>query len=527
MPSLHQEKFLFKNERKSYPVVEFQSSGDESMNIPSFILETTWPRVLYFYHPFQAKFDYFQDQFVQIARHIRLESDILVLFYAISCAAHPTMCSNSDVILHQGRPLLKSYKSGSTIGTEILISDQGNKMSIDDSIEKMNSFVDQLVQAMLLEEIPPLKRTEVHLDDHGTGEITNEKLLEDIFNDALTAFILTIRYNIYGDLSTIRVHDNEGASTQLPQMKADILKDFLDLCYWTLPSKWIMVQGLLHDLRSDFAVIIGGPHILKSLLSKHSGIETVAWSDGCKAKSNKDVDSNGINLTSYSCGLWKLFHIISVGVNEAHHKVLGDVRRATPAYAAWVLRDFISEFIPEKRDIKEGAITGLPWCKGCKDRVINLYDSCKYEEICISRITFSEKRIPQGENWQKVAEWMWTSHNEGNKSSWPSKQKCPNCVRAGFLGRKFVDFTDSKIYDILKWEYWPSEFHNVRLAVLKKFTRELSPLPVHGVTRSYSSRSKRPVPLMLSIMLITTLLIIAFRHKLKLFLISTKTRKRK
>ena len=449
-------KYLFTDKQKSFPVVEFKSSADESLNIPSFVLETTWPRIVYIYYPNQSKFDYFHSAYVQVARHIRHESDILVLFYAISCAAHKTMCSNSDLIKHTGVPILKAYESESIKGTEILIEESSN------TIENMNKIVNQLSTALSIGSFPmmthqmpdqggDISNQSGNMEDIGNMKITNENMLQDTYNDALKAFILTIRYNIYGDFEEVK----DDGSLLLSYTKAGVLRDFLDLCYWTLPPDW-NIHEILIRLRNDVSYISEGPKYLKSLLSDQNAMGKIEWSESCMSTTLKVVVTEVIDHSSYSCGLWKLLHIISVGVSEARTKAMGDVDRTRPAYAGWVIRDFISEFIPDESQRKKNLLEHkIGWCKGCKKQLISSFDSCKKDDLCIDFVTSDSQLTDEAS--KVVAEWLWGVHEATKIKSSPIK-------KIQMSRKKFE-------YDTLKSEYWPRNLKIVRIAVLKKFSR--------------------------------------------------------
>lgn len=435
-------KFLFTDERQSFPVVEFKASHDESLNIPSFILETTWPRVLYFYYPNLSRFEFFHSNYVQVARRMRHESDILVKFYAISCVAHEAMCSNSDLLNKIGEPVLKAYESGSILGTEISIEEGTDKYSRSST----NMVIQKLSKALSLgnlientpEELISLTQSK-HLEDKGTM-MKGESAIQETYNDAFKAFILTMQFNIYGDLEKV----SDDGSLKLSKHKADILKDFLDLCYWSLPPSW-EIHSVLFNLRSEFASTIDGPSNLKSIISDQFKYGLNSWS--------KDCGKDTIEFSSFSCGLWKLLHIISVGTNEASTHVMGDVIRAKPAYVALVIRDFISEFIPPDEGNRNADILEtLEWCPGCRHNVIKSFDSCKYGLLCIDRV-----RDIKQEYTTAVAEWLWEIHLR-DESRPPEK-------RFELLREQFV-------YDKIKKTYWPSD-KNVRIAVLKPFMRDL------------------------------------------------------
>ena len=84
----------------------------------------------------------------------------------------------------------------------------------------------------------------------------------------------------------------------------------------------------------------------------------VLWTNSCQRRSRK---SEG-----YTCGIWALLHIISIGVAEQHHHVIGDTSSVTTEMAAMTIHDYINSFLG---------------CKICKINFNKLYKkSCGKDE---------------------------------------------------------------------------------------------------------------------------------------------------
>lgn len=458
-------KYLFTEESHSFPVVEFLASPDESLNIPSFILETTWPRVVYFYYPNRNNYQYFHNDYVQIARRIRSESDILVLFYAISCAAHSSMCVNTDLVQITNRPILKAYESESMQGKEILIE------SPISTIENANNILHQLCQSLSIgDSIGEFHHVKSNLQDsrdnhsnpnpagqtlvRGIEKKSNEKILQDTFIDAQKAFILTLEYNIYDNLVD---ENNDGSNRKsiLTKPKAEILRDFLDLCYWTLPPDW-KIQEVILALRTDFSSITNEREYLLSVLSGVQELKFDTWSESCTLPTYGREITNGIDRASYSCALWKLLHIIAVGATESHSHVMGDTARTKPTYVAWVIRDFIAEFMPDYQ-YDGGQGHGLKWCQGCRESVIKSFDECAEGILCFhDNDQKSVSSLASRTSYESISKWIWSIQ----KSTMPVTKIQSN-------NDKY--FT----YDKVKMDYWPSNLKIVRVSVLKRFKRKL------------------------------------------------------
>ena len=467
-------KYLFTEKEDSFPVVEFISSPDESLNIPSFILETAWPRVVYIYYPNHDDYQYFHSDFVQIARRIRSESDILVLFYAISCAAHNSMCTNSDLVQTPNRPILKAYESGSSDGKEIIIKSQIS------TIESANDIMNQLCQALSIgdsiTEFSDVKSEVFKLQKSGHADIqqdvselqngmfrgiekrSGEIVLQDTFIDAQKAFILMLEFNVYEKL--VNYHESDrNANVHVIKRRAEILKDFLDLCYWSLPPDFAIQETIL-NLRTSYSSVTKDKEYLQSVLSGSNELRFERWSESCMNALYDHEVINGIDMSSYSCGLWKLLHIIAVGATESFMHVKGDTSRSTPAYVAWVMRDFISEFIGDNDENNQGKI--MKWCKGCSKSLIRSYDECEEIMLCLQSGDQSSRQAKTSSSlYQLLSKWLWKLQNHNLKQT----------LRENIKPTKLMD--TKFVYDRMKMDYWPSNLKIVRVSVLKKFKRKL------------------------------------------------------
>lgn len=467
-------KYLFTEKEDSFPVVEFISSPDESLNIPSFILETAWPRVVYIYYPNHDDYQYFHSDFVQISRRIRSESDILVLFYAISCAAHNSMCSNTDLVQTPNRPVLKAYESGSSVGKEIVIKSQIS------TIVSANDIMHQLCQALsigdTITEFSDVKNEVFRIQKSGFADIkpdvsemqnsivrgiekrSSEKFLQDTFIDAQKAFILMLEFNVYENLVNYNESDRNANNHDMKR-KADILKDFLDLCYWSLPPDF-PIQEIILSLRTAYSSVTKDKEYLKSVLSGSNELRFERWSDSCMNTPYEHEVINGIDMSSYSCGLWKLFHIIAVGATESFMHVKGDTSRTKPAYVAWVIRDFISEFIGNNDENNHGRI--MKWCKGCCKSLIISYDKCEESMLCLHSGDQSPRQTKTSpSSYQLLSKWLWKLQNQNLK-----QLLSENIKPTKLMDKNFV-------YDKMKMDYWPNNLKIVRVSVLKKFKRKL------------------------------------------------------
>lgn len=200
----------------------------------------------------------------------------------------------------------------------------------------------------------------------------------------------------------------------------------------------------------------------------------VLWTNSCQRRSRK---SEG-----YTCGIWALLHIISIGVAEQHHHVIGDTSSVTTEMAAVTIHDYINSFLG---------------CKICKINFNKLYKkSCGKDERGCKRFAKDKhkgrrvdpRKNPNLDYWRDFALWIWELHNsinlevlrerkkiDGEEPSseeiqnaiYPSVKACPNCrIRNG-------QWDKDAVYSYLKSVYWPEGVHNFKYVVLKSKKEDL------------------------------------------------------
>ena len=174
----------------------------------------------------------------------------------------------------------------------------------------------------------------------------------------------------------------------------------------------------------------------------HSG--NMRWSAQC----SKSDDRGG-----YSCGLWSLFHIISIGVIERHKAVLGARDQVSTKFVAQTMRDYIEQFFD---------------CGQCKEYFLEMFDTCGFNHC--KRFKQNQK-LPPPESWPEFGIWLWEVHNDVNVkiieaevkrqnshagalqhkldlAAWPPATECPTCKDES--GKWDTD----AVLKHLKKEYW-------------------------------------------------------------------------
>jgi hypothetical protein len=325
------------------------------------------------------------------------------------------------------------------------------------------------------------------------------------------------------------------------------LMEFMDLLHWSLPSYW-NVHNLVNDLRNDMGVMTegrgsGGRRSSARSSSSSSSSLTIAvtvpsqtdllavlrrhppprdeWSDSCASStkndnnndnsgdnedgtSGNDNNNNDIDITNspaYLCGIWKLLHIITLGVHEQHARVLGDMDRVSMTHVATTLRGFIRHYLSVA-------------CAECEDTFGKLYDgdngnnkdngngnhkqnkNCAFDR-CTRLVvpptssgggmlgyTTAVSPDQRRKAWRQLALWLWEVHNHiheqiitveaeaksslgihmdlkelRDETQWPSRTSCPQCwVNTNANTNANADAVwkhdENQVFLYLKQAYW-------------------------------------------------------------------------
>jgi hypothetical protein len=267
------------------------------------------------------------------------------------------------------------------------------------------------------------------------------------FVDAALSFIHALKTEIFAT-----------ENSYLSSEQRDTFSDWIDLLYWALPPTWIL-HTLINDLRNNIESVMKSKENLLYIVEKHIDVVTggrISWSHQC---------SRGNEGLGYSCGLWSLFHIVSIGVIERHRAVLGARDQISTSFVAKTLKDYIEHFFG---------------CETCRQYFIGMYDDCGFNHCKRFK---QPKKLPPPESWNQFALWLFEVHNDVNlkvleaeasrkgralskqekeESAWPSRELCLDCKDR--RGKWNLD----AVLSHLKKQYWPGGVQNFRYIVLKK-----------------------------------------------------------
>ena len=200
---------------------------------------------------------------------------------------------------------------------------------------------------------------------------------EELILDASLSFVIGLKHGIFT------------SNDPLTDEKKEALKSWLNLMSVGLPPEWGL-HTLIDDLSVNIELISQKDANLLKILDKYP-IPRQKWSKSC--------DTTGIG--GFSCGMWKLIHIMSIGVAE--HKggrnlidanvVESSTRVFSPADVADTIREYIYYFFG---------------CKECRDNFISEYDQCSFRRC--DRLS-DDAKAANSDDWKQVALWIWEVHN--------------------------------------------------------------------------------------------------------------------
>jgi hypothetical protein len=251
---------------------------------------------------------------------------------------------------------------------------------------------------------------------------------KDIYNDAYLSFDFAMRNSIFTEVGP------------LTNTTKDAFSGFLQFLQSCLPPSFGL-QKMISELVENIDTVVQSEEDLLKIVDKHPP-KKKSWSRAC---------TRGDPLAGYTCGLWELFHIMSVGFVEWNNWVIGDDWSYYDSNeAAEMVRNFIEHFFG---------------CEVCRMNFLHAYEACAHDRC---------NRLPKyigGENdWKEFPMWLFETHNsvnvrlmneraerENNRIptrkdeiavEWPSRKECPRCWHGD--GR----WEQDNVYVFLRLTYW-------------------------------------------------------------------------
>jgi len=418
-------------------------------------------RVVEFYAPWCPHCQEFRWHYIEFARNCsafaKNSYGIDIDFHAISCTANQKICRKQSIGAY---PTIRIYPSGSSNYTEVVFWNvhcftvlkaliNTNNMELLEE-EETNSNHEQH-ETTTTRSNSQLRRnnkkssTTTAKDDTDTDTIIHDSRTSTIIlDDAFLSFDFAMRQSIYM---------KEGP---LSNSTAVVFRDWIALLRLVLPPLW-KIHNALDSIVLDMDRVVKDEQYLLDIMDTKGPSSKLHW-HGCTSES-----SHG-----YTCGLWELFHIVSVSVVEWNNAAVTPHSIVTTEYVATMLYSYVSEFFG---------------CDVCRRNFISNFDSCSQNRC--HRLGNSDTSHTE---WKQLPLWLWEEHNDVNvrlkleqkqkknkhaqltsqeieNAKWPSRYDCPSCWQEDGT------FDDDIIYKYLRLQYWPAS--HIRDATSIQYARDI------------------------------------------------------
>lgn len=336
--------------------------------------------------------------------------------YAVSCGEFPGFCETQMV---KSTPAYHLYKQGSSRSESVDQLDMEtmcNLMGVPYDIEVADKWWSGTIGTSTADpEVQPVTRT-----------------MEELSSDIHLSFDSAMRHYVYDN-------DLDKISQPLNGEQRSTLKRWLMLIHKTTPSTW-SVHLLVKQLINSFMYVSKNRAYLLSILDTFKP-EASEYSPTCQ----------GEHHHSFTCGVWEMFHAVSVGLVE-FNKIGDDSSENIPSRTALSIMLKYIETFGMGDDLK------------VEHHFSHSVRKCLDDEECLA-IPESKSKAELERSWIRFPLWISKIHNEVKKKAntipvelvaglgvveneWPPRALCPKC-----WNKTTGNWNDDMVYKFLKKEY--------------------------------------------------------------------------
>ncbi|KAL7477182.1 hypothetical protein ACHAW6_002990 [Cyclotella cf. meneghiniana] len=502
-------KYLYSNDgdkESSFPVVDYPLPNNETFDDeeiydymhPDFLYKPDTlpdfsppPRVVEFYAPWCPHCKHFKPTFIKMAKDVCAKQP-KIKFHAVSCVAHSKLCKTQGV---SGYPTLKLFKEGSYIPIPV---ENFNSLDAEMILTKLGFDRDGVqIDTGKITSIrvrPPGKQNKMQTKPQNirTNKVDAQKPNSDIahispkpdsetkiarvvpfqphevsdaWHDAATSFEFALKHSIYM------------SNGPMPEKVKTAFFEWLDLLSKALPPQMDRTRQIIKHILGAFLMLV------ECFIFVTASFQPINSSEFCSSVDDFSTATNGLpeltqlirakfpllrseawrtctyedNENGYTCGLWQLFHVMSVGVVE--HNRHGDSIIPT-RYASEVLRNYVENFFQ---------------CEVCRMNFLYMYDSCAFDACH----RLSGEPSTSEHDWRELPLWLWETHNDVNvrlmgerldrhsqpkpndwesqQARWPSLFSCPNCWRED------KSWEEDEVFQHLHTVYWAGNPTHIKI----------------------------------------------------------------
>jgi len=441
-----------------HPIIEYvnASSTNDASERPDFLFDNVdYHRMVVFYSPSCPHCIHFAPKYKKFANYFQSIQDAntnmmqhKVKFFALSCQSYKNICRSQKVSAY---PTVRLFLAHDT--HELQLTGGGY-----DEVLHPYTILKVLGEGFVIDNkrIEQQQRQSVELEQAESAVVSysfGKRNQAEMYGDAYLAFYQSMTENVFTEKIQTLFNDKENSNTNanpLRVIKKQPLLSFLKLLANTLPP-W-RIHFLLQELIDDFRGHVKSEADWMAVLNRYPPVQWT-YSTGCQQ-----------HESPYTCGLWTLFHIMTVGLVEQNRAVVPTEDNSfpyeSPIKAAQTLRDYIYHFMT---------------CKECADHFVETFDSCAYDRC--KRLVEAKGTNNNLLHWIELPLWLVEFHNgmnlrlqkkrqgrdvmstaETQTVMWPPVTDCPHCwIKPGAAHK--VD--SAKMYDYLKRIYWPENSFSI------------------------------------------------------------------
>jgi hypothetical protein len=353
--------------------------------------------------------------------------DVKVDTYAISCVPHKPVCVQQGV---NSYPRMKLYLDGSTEGIEINIWELHPFQVLRNipGVDLDLAAEADMKESVELQQQDANKLRTIHKNPAtATTDFWLPRTKQDVYDDAYLSFDFAMRNGIFT------------TPDPLTNRTAESFEQFVLLLQSALPPSFELTK-LVADIVNNLEQVMQSEQALVAILDKYPP-KNKGWSPSCRRSDP---------YAGYTCGLWELFHIMSIGFVEYNIWNIGDDwSYYHSSDVGDMLHDFVEHFFG---------------CEVCRLNFLQSYEACDHDR-CNRLIT----KAGTEDNWREFPMWLFETHNSVNlrllreraerenrlttheeelSVQWPSRTACRACWHPD--GRWDQDM----VYYFLRLTYW-------------------------------------------------------------------------
>lgn len=336
-------------------------------------LEEAQVQIVEFYAPWCPHCQHYKPHYIKLAQEMQRRVIVTdISFHAVSCTLNEDLCETYEI---SGYPTVMGWKGGdnalyNNITQPGLILNPGGDITADSVAEDLDIA---LAQEEIKDQEPESqfsnsqdrriweeKKKQYGLDvakEH-TSQMELDSDINERYHNAAVSLAYLLKTGVYESRGTLN------------PTKARVLYDFLQLMDWATPLEWnirtVLVQRLLNQFDSQ---VVQGKKRLNELVEQVQGrnfktgrrLEELLWGHINENRSRRpyrtrrnvikgsrlggesvslEVDlsfeavlkdnsqwteacTHNTAFKGYTCGLWDLFHILTIGSTQERNKLYG------------------------------------------------------------------------------------------------------------------------------------------------------------------------------------------------------------